>query len=282
MPGRLHQLSRLAAGMSVVAMLSGCGGGASTSGSAGDAMPGSAPDEDATSVLAGVPEDHGLSALDAFTVPPGSSVQRGNVEVSCPAGGPACAVSVAGDGTVEYETSGGIPSLVPAISDATEIEAALSGLLSDSGPNAIARFSAPLPPPDAITCKALLLGCEGGLGPVHDRSAGKLDFSGFEFIGRRRGVSWRNDERFHARGTRSPNTVHWRAGSTMASSSSTRPHWTRGLKPGRFTGGTMAPTRWAARSIRTPMYWPAAPRPGPGSWPASGSPTRMPSSTATP
>ena len=120
MPGRLHQLSRLAAGMTVVAMLTGC---------------------------------------------------------------------VAGDGTVEYETSGGTPSLVPAVPGATGIAAALAGLLSDSGPKGLARFSAPLPPPDAVTCKALTIGCEGGLGPIHHRSAGKLDFSGFEFIERRRGVS---------------------------------------------------------------------------------------------
>ena len=43
--------------------------------------------------------------------------------------------------------------------------------------------------PDAVTCAALLLGCEGGLGPVHYRAVGKFDFSGFRFIERRHGVS---------------------------------------------------------------------------------------------
>ena len=70
-----------------------------------------------------------------------------------------------------------------------EIEGVLNGLRSDSKSPALARFGADPPPPGAVTCAALLLGCEGGLGPVHYRAVGEFDFSGFRFIERRRGVS---------------------------------------------------------------------------------------------
>ena len=69
------------------------------------------------------------------------------------------------------------------------IEGVLDGLRSDSKSPALARFSADPPPPDSATCAALLIGCEGGLGPVHYRAVGKFDFSGFLFTERRRGVS---------------------------------------------------------------------------------------------
>ena len=62
--------------------------------------------------LVAVPANHGLVAMDRFTVAPGASEERGNVEVSCPAGGPACVVSVADDGSVRYESTGGVPSVM--------------------------------------------------------------------------------------------------------------------------------------------------------------------------
>ena len=178
-----NRLSLLAAVVSILAMLSGCGGG----GSVVDSMP--MPPVDATIALAGAPANHGLAPMEEFTVQPGTSEEHGNVEVSCPAGGPACVVSVADDGAVEYEAAGGMPSLESLILETDEIEGVLSGLRSDSKSPALARFSADPPPPDAVTCAALLLGCEGGLGPVHYRAVGKFDFSGFRFIERRRGVS---------------------------------------------------------------------------------------------
>ena len=65
--------------------------------------------------LAAAPANHGLVAMDRFTVAPGASDERGNVEVSCPAGGPACVVSVADDGSVRYESTGGVPSVMSSV-----------------------------------------------------------------------------------------------------------------------------------------------------------------------
>ena len=75
------------------------------------------------------------------------------------------------------------------ILETNEIEGVLSGLRSDAKSPALARFGADPPPPDVPTCQALLLGCEGGLGPAHYRAVGRFDFSGFRFMERRRGVS---------------------------------------------------------------------------------------------
>ena len=58
-----------------------------------------------------LPSGHGLEA-GAFTVQPGASVERGNVVVSCPAGGAACVVTVEADGMAAYERTGGIPMFV--------------------------------------------------------------------------------------------------------------------------------------------------------------------------
>ena len=189
MLSRGNQLSLLAAVVSFSVMLSGCGGGAPGAGSVVDSMPMPPKDKDATMALTGVPVNHGLSPMDAFTVQPGTSEERGNVEVSCPAGGPACVVSVADDNTVEYEITGGMPSIKSVILEAGEIEDVLSDLQSDSKFPALARYAAKLPPSDAVTCQALTIGCEGGLGPIHYRAVGQFDFSDFHFIERRHGVS---------------------------------------------------------------------------------------------
>ena len=95
------QPSLLAVAVLFVMALVGCGGG--NSGLVRDAGP---------MTLAGVPSNHGLASMDAFTIQPGSSEERGNVELSCPAGGPACVVSVANDGSVQYERTGGMPSIM--------------------------------------------------------------------------------------------------------------------------------------------------------------------------
>ena len=77
--------------------------------------------------LAAAPANHGLVAMDRFTVAPGASDERGNVEVSCPAGGPACVVSVADDGSVRYESTGGVPSVMPSVmSTVMDLAAALA------------------------------------------------------------------------------------------------------------------------------------------------------------
>ena len=57
------------------------------------------------------PENHGLSTGE-FSVEPGMSETRGNVQISCPAGGSACTVAIAADGSVSYNTSGGQPTIM--------------------------------------------------------------------------------------------------------------------------------------------------------------------------
>ena len=56
-----------------------------------------------------LPPGHGLTAGE-ITVPPGQSMEHGNVVVSCPAGGQACVLNAAADGSASYERTGGMPS----------------------------------------------------------------------------------------------------------------------------------------------------------------------------
>ena len=60
-----------------------------------------------------LPTGHGL-AVGEFTVRPGASDEYGNVVVSCPAGGGACVVTVAADGTATYDRTGGMPTVMAA------------------------------------------------------------------------------------------------------------------------------------------------------------------------
>ena len=57
-----------------------------------------------------VPDNHGLSA-GVISVEPGETETRGNVDISCPAGGSACSVTIADDGSVSYNASGGRPTI---------------------------------------------------------------------------------------------------------------------------------------------------------------------------
>ena len=64
-----------------------------------------------------LPPGHDLSAGE-IRVASGASRGLGNVVVSCPAGGPACVVTVAADGTASYERTGGVPTValeIPAV-----------------------------------------------------------------------------------------------------------------------------------------------------------------------
>ena len=72
-----------------------------------------------------------------------------------------------------------------------EAAMALAGVLKDSNSPAIAQWGARFPPPDPnlVTCAALTIDCEGGLGPIHYGSVREYDFSDFDFRERRRGVS---------------------------------------------------------------------------------------------
>ena len=53
---------------------------------------------------------HGLT-VGEITVLPGQSMEYGNVVISCPAGGQACVVNVAADGSASYARAGGMPAL---------------------------------------------------------------------------------------------------------------------------------------------------------------------------
>ena len=183
MPGSTSPLSPLAAAVLVVAALSGCAKCVECTGTEVAPMP--ADEDDLTVALTGVPADHGLRPMDRIIVQPGGSEERGNVEISCPAGGAACAVSVSDDGTVEYDGTGGRPAIEPWTPAADEIADVLSRRMSGTRPPQIFSFGGAV-----ATCTAL--GC-----PEPDaihvdhvfRDHQLLDFSGFEFIGRRGPVS---------------------------------------------------------------------------------------------
>ena len=61
-----------------------------------------------------LPPGHGLGSGE-ISVAPGQSMEHGNVVISCPAGGQACVLNVAADGSASYERTGGMPSLMPAL-----------------------------------------------------------------------------------------------------------------------------------------------------------------------
>ena len=131
--------------------------------------------------LAAVPANHGLVAMDRFTVAPGASEERGNVEVSCPAGGPACVVSVADDGSVRYESTGGMPSVMPPVLTSEKIESILNTRLANSN---LTIFT-----DSQYLVNCLSLDCPT-LRDIEfrDETVG-YDFSNFNFTENRRGVS---------------------------------------------------------------------------------------------
>ncbi len=65
-----------------------------------------------------LPTGHGLSAGE-ISVAPGQSMEHGNVVISCPAGGNACVLNVADDGSASYARTGGMPSVMPAFAAKT-------------------------------------------------------------------------------------------------------------------------------------------------------------------
>ena len=107
------RISSIVLSMAVAIALSGCGGGGGPTTSMSDdgsMMPPVVNGETEGSFP--LPSGHGLAAGE-ITVAPGASDEHGNVVVSCPAGGGACVVTVAADGTAVYDRTGGIPTFVP-------------------------------------------------------------------------------------------------------------------------------------------------------------------------
>ena len=86
--------------MAAVTMLAGCGGG--------DTPPPPPPDPTVT-----LPAGHGIPA-GTHTIQPGDSRELGNVELTCPAGGMACVLTVGSvsSGTATFRRTGGTPTIM--------------------------------------------------------------------------------------------------------------------------------------------------------------------------
>ena len=163
----------------------GCGGGGT-----GPKVAMAPPDDGQTAVLTGVPPVHGVDPIDGLAVQPGSSEDHGYLEITCPAGGSACVISVTGEGSIEYETTGGKPSVMLRSLTAGEIEKSLDGVQGNSDKE-IFLFGGLVP-----VC--LALHCPQG-DTIYVRSTaeevrlvvgktGEVDTSNFQFVGQRDGV----------------------------------------------------------------------------------------------
>ena len=82
-------------------------------GTAEYARTGGIPTVTAAYAASALPLGHGLGAGE-ITVAAGESAERGNVVVTCPAGGGACVISVSADGTAEYARTGSVPTVMAA------------------------------------------------------------------------------------------------------------------------------------------------------------------------
>ena len=83
---------------------------------------------------------------------------------------------------------GSQPSVPLGAITAPDIDSALIDLLRDASGPALVWHAARYPSPDAAICLALIIGCEGGLGPMHFGSPSETEGSVFRFLERRRGV----------------------------------------------------------------------------------------------
>ena len=107
----------------------------------------------------------------------------------------ACAFAVAlsacggGESMLRSPTDArGQPSVAPVAFTTEDIAGALSALRGAGEVPALAWYGARYPAQEAVVCLALIIGCEGGLGPIHHGSVDDLDFSGFTFRARHNGV----------------------------------------------------------------------------------------------
>ena len=146
------------------------------------------PTDDGATARLEAPAHHGLTPLRRYELAPGTSEEHGNVVLTCPAGGPGCVLRVAADGSVEYETAGGLPSIALLMMTAAEIQDRLIELQRAASAPALVWRARRFPARDAVTCQALIIGCEGGLGPIHHGSLDDLDATGFEVVERGLGV----------------------------------------------------------------------------------------------
>ena len=164
--------------------LSACGGGT------GEPV---SPAAGGVVMLSGVPANHGLAPLERFELQAGASEEHGNVVISCASGGPDCVVQVAADGTIGYESDGGQPTvslIMFTMFTPAELEDALDDLRRGAqGVPALVWHGTRYPTPEAAICLALIIDCEGGLGPIHYGAVDDLNLSGFTFLGRHNGVS---------------------------------------------------------------------------------------------
>ena len=145
-------------------------------------------DNSATSRL-DAPAHHGLSPLQRYELSPGTAEEHGNVVLTCPAGGPGCVLRVAADGSVEYETAGGLPSIALLTLTTEGFQDRLNELQRAASAVALVWRALRFPARDAAICLALIIGCEGGLGPIHYGSLHDLDATDFELVERGLGVS---------------------------------------------------------------------------------------------
>ena len=90
--------------------------------------------------LTGLPTNHRLDWGATATIRAGEfEIVNDNLEVSCPAGGPDCVFRVAADGTVEYELTGGMPSVVPRFTTLRNVLGGDSPTMSAAGHEAAMR-----------------------------------------------------------------------------------------------------------------------------------------------
>jgi hypothetical protein len=179
-PDRAETIEGAAARKSPPASFAGCHGGGSVLVS---------PFADSAPMRPDAPANHGLAPLERLEVQPGGSVEHGNVVISCPAGGPGCVLRVAADGPLEYEHTGGPPSVALVTFTAEEIAGSLRDLQRVGSGPALVWHGARYPRPKSAICQALIIGCGGGLGPIHYGSVKGLDVADFVFLEGRNGVS---------------------------------------------------------------------------------------------
>ena len=179
--GAFRRVSLLAAALSVVAVMSGCGGGDVQS-----------AEPEIVRALANVTADHGLEPGSRITVQPGMAEDHGNVTIHCPADTPACEVVVDADGSVGYTADGGVPAIVQRSLTPVSVEDLLWHRLSHATWPVAFSFGG-----GVATCQAL--GCpvtdaihvDGPAvgGARHPSDDHRPDLSGFEPIDPRQGIA---------------------------------------------------------------------------------------------